>query len=426
MRVNKIRSLVKISAVLGAGALVLTACGGSGFDDDEDDNDSAQGTNGGEEGELTSSDEALEILIGSSGEAETTAVEDAVAAWSADSGIDAAVSVANDLPQQLSQGFAAGTPPDLFYLAPESLAGYAENGSLRPYGDELENKDDFYDTLVENFTYDDEFYCAPKDFSTLALVINDDIWQEAGLTEEDYPQTWEDLTEVSKTLTSDDHVGLAFGAEFERVGVFMAQAGGGLMSDDQPEADSAENVQALEYVQSHLEDGTFAYAADIGAGWGGEALGKEQAAMVIEGNWITGGMENDFPDVNYSVVELPTGPGGEGTLQFTNCWGLAADSSNQQAAAELAQYLTSAEQQLTFSDAFGPMPSIESAADEWTDNNPELAAFLAGADYAQFIPTLVGSVDVIGDFNAQLESLASGDPEAILQSVQSNLEAIAE
>src|SRR5690625_907975 len=101
MRVTKLCSLVKVSDVMGAGALVLTACGGSGLDDDED-NGSAQGTNGGEGGELTSSDDALELLIGSSGEAETAAVEDAVAAWAADSGIDASVSVANDLPQQLS------------------------------------------------------------------------------------------------------------------------------------------------------------------------------------------------------------------------------------------------------------------------------------------------------------------------------------
>src|SRR5690625_2490637 len=285
MRVTKICSLVKFSAVIGAGALVLTACGGSGFDDDED-NGSAQGTNGGEGGELTSSDDALEILIGSSGEAESSAVEEAVAKWSENSGVEASVSVANDLPQQLSQGFAAGTPPDLFYLAPESLAGYAENGSLQPYGDELENKDDFYDTLVENFTYDDEFYCAPKDFSTLALVINDDIWQEAGLTEDDYPQTWEDLTEVSKTLTSDDHVGLAFGAEFERDGVFMAQAGGGLMSDGQPDGDSEDTVQALSISRPHLAGGTFAYAADIGAGWGGEEIGR---ASCRERVWSAGG-----------------------------------------------------------------------------------------------------------------------------------------
>jgi len=425
MRPKSVRSFLRLGAVIGVGSLILSACGGSGFEDDEGGaTDPDQGGASEEGGTLTSSDDPLEILIGSSGEAETSAVEDAVAEWSKDSGVDAKVSVANDLPQQLSQGFAAGSPPDLFYLAPENLAGYAENGSLQPYGDELENKDDFYESLIENFTYSDEFYCAPKDFSTLALVINTDIWEEAGLSDSDYPQDWDDLTAVAKTLTNDDHVGLAFGAEFQRVGVFMAQAGGGLMSDDQANADSPENLQALEYVQAHLQDGVFAYASDIGAGWGGEALGKSLAAMVIEGNWITGAMENDFPDVDYAVVELPSGPGGQGTLQFTNCWGLAADSPNQQAAADLVDFLTSPEQQLAFSDAFGPMPSIMTAADQWTTDNPELEAFLTGADYAQFIPNMAGSVDVVADFNAQLESLESGDPKAILQTVQGNLEAI--
>ena len=33
------------------------------------------------------------------------------------------------------------------------------------------------------------------------------------------------------------------------------------------------------------------------------------------------------------------------------------------------------------------MPSIQSAAEQWTSDNPDLAAFLAGADYAQGIPT---------------------------------------
>lgn len=428
MRSTKTNRRVRYAALAGASALVLAACGGSGFDDDNGSGaGNGQSDNGGEDGgSLTSSDDPLEILIGSSGEAETSAVEDAVAQWSKDSGIDAKVSVANDLSQQLSQGFAAGSPPDLFYLAPEALAGYAENGSLQPYGDELENKDDFFDSLIENFTYDDHFYCAPKDFSTLALLINDDLWADAGLTEDDYPQSWDDLSAVAEKLTTGDQVGLAFGAEFQRVGVFMAQAGGGLMDGDKPAANSDANVEALEYVKQHLNDGTFAYASDIGAGWGGEAFGKEMAAMVIEGNWITGAMENDFPDVDYSVVELPSGPGGQGTLQFTNCWGMAADSTNQQAAAELVDFLTSPEQQLAFSKAFGPMPSIETASDEWTSENPDLAAFLNAADYAQFIPTMAGSVDVVADFNAQLESLASGDVKGILDTVQGNLEAIAD
>ena len=70
------------------------------------------------------------------------------------------------------------------------------------------------------------------------------------------------------------------------------------------------------------------------------------------------------------------------------------------------------------------MPSIQSAAEQWTSDNPDLAAFLAGADYAQGIPTYDGTADVITDFNSALQGLKTGDPQEILDSVQSNLEAI--
>lgn len=410
------RALLGTGALLLTGALALTACG-SGFTDD---------TAGGGDGELTSSDDALSVLIGSSGEAETAAVEEAVAAWSEESGIDAEVQVANDLPQQLSQGFAAGSPPDVFYLATEALAGYAGNGSILPYGDLLENQDDFYPSLVENFTFEDEFYCAPKDFSTLQLIINKGLWDAAGLTDADIPTTWDQLAEVAATLTTGGVTGLAFGPEYQRIGAFMAQAGGQLVSDDgtQAVANSPENVEALTYVQEQMNAGSFAYSSDLGAGWGGEAFGKQLSAMTIEGNWITGAMTNDFPDVEYVVAELPEGPAGQGTMQFTNCWGMAADSPNQQGALELIEYLTSAEQQLAFSEAFGPMPSVESAAEQWTSDNPELAPFLAGADYAQGVPTNDGIAAVITDFNASLEGLKTGDPQQILDTVQSNVEAV--
>lgn len=53
----------------------------------------------------------------------------------------------------------------------DQLATYAKAGNLLAYGDQVKNKDDFYPALVKAFTYKDKFYCAPKDFSTLALVI---------------------------------------------------------------------------------------------------------------------------------------------------------------------------------------------------------------------------------------------------------------
>ncbi|MCS5716361.1 ABC transporter substrate-binding protein [Herbiconiux sp. CPCC 205716] len=406
-------SLAVALGLAAATALTLSACG-SGFDD------------AGSTGAAQDDSAGLTVLIGSSGDAETKAVTDAVASWSEESGTEATLNTASDLNQQLSQGFASGKPADVFYVSTDALAGYAANGSLYPYGDQLSNKDDFYPTLVDSFTYDGQFYCAPKDFSTLALIINTDLWTAAGLTDADVPTTWDQLTAVAQKLTTPEHVGLAFSPEYARVGAFMAEAGGSLLNADGTEAtvDSPENLKALEYVKSLFSSGVAKYSSDLGAGWGGEAFGKGQAAMTIEGNWIAGGLQADYPDVKYTVASLPAGPGGEGTLQFSNCWGIAADSPNQEAALALVEKLTSTDQQLAFAKAFGVMPSVQSAAEQWKTENPDKAAFLDSADYAQGVPTLEGSADVIKDLNSQLESLSTGDPAAILETAQKNMEAI--
>ncbi len=398
-------------AFAAATVLALSACGG-GFEESTDDPDQQSGP------------AELSILIGSSGPAETDAVTAAADAWGEESGNTANVMAAQDLNQQLSQGFAAGSPPDVFYVSSDIVASYAENGSLEPYGDDLSNIDDFYPNLREAFTVDDQFYCAPKDFSTLSLVINTDSWAAAQLTDEDIPTTWDQLSDVAQRLTTADQVGLTTSTEYQRLGVFMAQAGGGLVTDGAATADSPENVEALEYVQSVVDAGAWRFAADLDSGWAGEAFGTGRAAMTIEGNWMIGAMAADYPAINYQVAPLPEGPAGAGTLTFTNCWGIAAASENIEAAKDLVEFLTSSEQQLAFASAFGVMPSVESAADQWRTDNPDYVAFLDQAENAVAVPNQVGVSDVVADLNAQLESIGSGDPQAILDSAQSNLEAV--
>lgn len=402
-------------AITAASMLALTACGGSGFSESAEEG-------GGESAAAT--DAPVSVLIGSSGDAETEAVTAAVDEWASESGVEASVVVASDLTQQLSQGFASGEPADVFYLSTDAFAGYAANGSLKPYGEDLENKDDFYPALREAFTYEDQLYCAPKDFSTLGLVINSAMWEEAGLTEDDIPTTWDELAAVAEQLTTEETVGLGFSPEFQRLGVFTAQAGGGLVTDGQATVASEENVEALNYVKQMMTDGVAAYSSDLGAGWGGEAFGKGLAAMVVEGNWIAGAMTNDFPDVEYQIAELPEGPAGKGTLQFTNCWGIAADSDNIEGAKALVEHLTTPESQLEFAEAFGVMPSLQPVAGEWAEQYPELAPFIAGGEYAQNLPAQQGAADVLAELNAQLESLESSDPQQILESVQPLMESV--
>ena len=65
----------------------------------------------------------------------------------------------------------------------------------------------------------------------------------------------------------------------------MVQAGGWFVNEDETEAtaDSAENVEALTYVQENLLAGNFQYAAQVEAGWGGEAFGTGKGAMTDRG-----------------------------------------------------------------------------------------------------------------------------------------------
>ncbi|QHC57381.1 extracellular solute-binding protein [Rathayibacter sp. VKM Ac-2760] len=366
----------------------------------------------------------LTVMIGSSGDAETTAVTDAVNAWGADNDTAVDVVAASDLTQQLGQGFSGGNPPDLFYMSWDQFQTYASNRYLEPYAQDAGNADAFYPALRDAFSYDDQFYCEPKDFSTLGLIINTDLWAAAGLTDADVPTDWASLESAAQKLTANGVTGLSFGPEYARIGTFMNQAGGSLLSEDGTTvtADTSENVAGLTEVKTLLADGVLKFPADLDSGWSGEAFGKGAAAMVIEGPWINGALAADYPDVKYTVAELPAGPGGTSTFTFSNCWGIPAGSTTAEQAESLVSALTSDEQQLAFSDAFGVIPSTESGAAEYATKYPENAAFVSGNDYAVSPVAFAGAATVITDFNSALEGLATGDPEAILADLQTNLQ----
>ena len=405
-------------AVLAAAALAaLSACGGGGFDD------SSGSGGGGGDGDGGG---GLQVLIASSGDAETTYVRQAADAWAQENGTSVEVLVAQDIAQQLAQGFAGGSPPDVFYVDAAAFGDLAQAGNLYAYGPEVDDADDFYSSLTDSFTFEDQLYCLPKDFSTLALQIREDAWTEAGLTDDDVPTTWEELRTVAGTLTQGDTAGLAIGDTRDRVGAFMVQAGGWVLGPDgeQVTAESPENVEALGYVKDLLDEGVASYPSQVDAGWGGEAFGTGRAAMTIEGNWIQGAMRNDYPDVAYRTVELPEGPAGKGTLQFTQCWGVADQSGNREAAVDLVTYLTAPEQQTTAAEAFGVMPSRESLADSFAETYPDAAAFVAGGEYGQGPVNVPGMTSVLDDFDSQLQQLGSSDPEQILSQLQSNAEAV--
>ncbi|MDG4797932.1 extracellular solute-binding protein [Micromonospora sp. WMMD1082] len=408
----RVLTRVAVAGLTAAALLGATACG-SGFDDSTDDTAQSTGP------------ASLQIMIGSSGDAETKAVQDAAAAWATASGNTATVIAAQDLTQQLGQGLAGGNPPDVFYVDATRFADYASVGALEPYGDRISDTGDFYESLRTTFTYDGKLYCAPKDFSTLALQINTDLWTKAGLTDADVPTTWEQLTAAARKIKATGAVPLVLGDTRDRIGAFLVQNGGWLISADgrAPTGDTPENVTALTHVKELVTEGLAQFPKQLDAGWSGEAFGKGSAVLTIEGNWIKGALQNDFPDVNYRVVELPAGPAGKGTLSFTQCWGIAAKSAHKEQAIAFVEAMTSGEQQMTFAKAFGVMPSRQSVRDEYTAAFPADKPFIDGAEYAQGPVNAPKMDSVLQDLEAGLQGLANGDPKNILATFDKNAQA---
>jgi multiple sugar transport system substrate-binding protein len=402
------RPLVGVAVLAGA-ALLAAGCG-SGFN-----SSSSQAT------QQTGSAN-LQILIASSGDAETAAVKQAAAAWASSSGNKATVVPAQNIDQQLGQAFAGSTPPDVFYLDAAKVADYASVGALYPYGNKVADPNDFYPSLRTAFTYQGTFYCAPKDFSTLGLEINTDMWSKAGLTDADVPTTWDQLRTVAQKLKAKGMLPLAVSPTHDRLDAFLTQAGGQIVnSAGRPVADSAQNVQGLQYVQGLLKDKLMAYSSTLDTGWGGEAFGKGKAAMTIEGNWIEGAMKSDYPGISYRIVPLPAGPAGASTLEFTQCWGISAKSQHHDQDIAFVDAMTDAQQQLAFAKAFGVIPSRQSAQSTYEQQFPTDKAFLDGAAHAVGPVNAPKVATVLTDYDSQLTQLATTSPTTILQRLQTNL-----
>lgn len=369
--------------------------------------------------------QSLTFMFGSSGAAETAAVKDAAAAFSKQSGIDVNVVVASNLQQQVAQGFAGNNPPDVFYLDPSSFINYAGKGVLYPYAKSLPNANDFQPAEKAAFTYKGTFTCAPKDGGPLSLYINTDDWKAAGLTEADYPTNWSQLEKVAGELTAPGRAGLTIDPSHSELDEFLYQNGGTVFNDQKTkvELDSDQNVKALTYVKSLLTKGVLAYPSQLDASWSGEAFGKNKAAMTIVGNWIAGGMKSDYPNIHYKVLTIPAGPSGtKGTVSFTNCLAIPTTSKNIGGAVDLVKYFTSPDQEMKFSKAFGPMPSLTTATGQWQAAFPQFAPLVPEMAYAHPDIALASGSQALSAFDSALAQLKTGDPATILKTATQNMQ----
>jgi multiple sugar transport system substrate-binding protein len=338
--------------------------------------------------------------------------------------INVVLNLVPDYDTRLQTSVAGGSPPDVFYIDSFRLPDFVDANVLEPAEGRIEGADDFYASLRDAFTVDATFYCPPKDFSTLALQYNTDMFDAAGLEYPNENWTWQDLRNAAEQLSDPDAgvYGMVLSADFARWIAFLYQAGGSVADENftQMTINSPQALEAMEFYVDMVLDGVAAQPSDLDSGWAGEAFGRERAAMSMEGNWIVPFLGDNHPDVNFGLTELPGGPAGKATMAFTVCYGVPAAGQHQEESFRLVNYLTGTEGMRAWTDLGLAMPTRQSLRNDWLSQFPELEPFLIGAEYAhpwQFRP---GFQDVLDTINNGLQQAMAGAvlPEDVLREAE--------
>lgn len=313
---------------------------------------------------------------------------------------------------KIQSDIAAGNAADVFAVQNEYAQDFMSRDTLLSIDDFMKEDgvaaDEFYTPLIKAYTWQDKLYGLPKDWSPLAAVYDPAILDQIGGT---FPTDWDSLRTALKTLKdANGSVGLSLTPELPRFILFLYQAGGNILSEDESKLviDSDATTQALDYFYGLYKDGLIATPADIGAEWPGDAFAKGLCPIAFEGNWMFPFLHDNAPDKKYEVAELPAGPAGKGTPAFTQAYSIFAGSKNPEAAWVLVNYLTSVSGvsvALPLGLAIPPRPSME---DAFLQMFPKRKPYVQAGQYATAAQYGVGGQQYMNDANATLQSLFAG------------------
>jgi multiple sugar transport system substrate-binding protein len=242
----------------------------------------------------------------------------------------------------------AGTAPDLFYLEDFAAQGLISSGKILAL-DTLVSKKDFLPSLNKIFSQGGKQYGIAKDFNTLTLYYNKDLFDQAKTAYPDDNDTWNDfatkITAVQKVL-GPGFYGTCFPAEYSRFGAFAASTGWKPIISGRTILDNRFK-SAFKFYTDLVKNKVAAKPGQIGAGWGGDCIKSGKVATAFEGGWALGFLRDNAPNLKYGTTLLPKDPasGGRGNLIYTVAWSINAGTKNKAAAVKVLNALTSIEAQ---------------------------------------------------------------------------------
>ncbi|MDO5494840.1 MAG: extracellular solute-binding protein [bacterium] len=383
-------------------------------------------TTGGEGGEGGLAEAELTMLAASYSDNTTTLWQEVIDAFEADNPgvtIELEIQSWENINDVIRTKVQSNQAPDI--LSIDAFSGYVEDELLYS-ADEILSEEtiaDFQDGFIQNATMDGKQYGFPLIASARALFVNDAILEEAGAS---VPTTWDELHEAAQLIVDNTDAygyGMPLGNEEAQaeLGIWIFSGGGGYGSDSEITVDSAENLAAVEFMKKMIDDGlTQPNAGATQRTPMQDAFIQGEYGMVVGLPPMMGWIEERNPDLEYSIVDIPTVDGSQATLGVADH--LMAFKNDGDKGAQIGAFLDffyQADNYVKFVDTEGFLPVTKSGAEGTTLD--QFAPFTELLPFAQFYPSTNPAWSATqAEIQSQIGTISTGaNPADVLAGIQS-------
>jgi multiple sugar transport system substrate-binding protein len=310
--------------------------------------------------------------------------------------------------EKLKTLYAGNTPPDVFAMDGPLFPDWQTRGvllNLQPYLDATPGfLDGFYPVTLQNYKLADGYYGLPRDFQTIVMFYNKDMFDKAGVA---YPKpdwTIADFREAAKKLTLDTNGDgkieqWGFDSDVWDMELFWSEAvwgqGGDIINADHTKTLLGEPKarQAFQLISDLIKVDKSMPTPETAAQYGGDLFQAGVAAMWPMGHWAV----PQYAAVNfkYDIAPMPTGPAGRATSVNSAGFVVAKDSKHPKEAWEFIKFALSEAGQKRLAELGFAIPVLKSVAESPSylkQAGPAInqQVFLDALQYAHVKPSFKG------------------------------------
>ncbi len=328
--------------------------------------------------------------------------------------------------EKLKVQVAGGTPPDVFAMDAPLFADWQSRNvllDLKPYIDkDPAILDGVYPITLKAYNTGTGIFGLPRDFQTIVLYYNKDMFDAAGLAYPTDAWTYDDLRATAKKLTLDkngdgttDQWGFWDGGyDMEPFWGALVWAYGGDVVDPaagktliaSPEATAAFQL----FDDMWLTDKSLPTEQQL-AQFGYDGFLSGVSAMGMSGHWSV--PEYSQVTFHWDVAPLPLGPKGRATSVNSAGFVVAKDSKNPDAAWEFVKYAFSDAGQTELAKIGLAIPVRKSVAESpaYLDQATKIdhSLFVKALDYAHLKPVFKGYEEWSSAVGDALNTVWSGE-----------------